>query len=72
MNILCFTSFLVVLAMEVKLCTYLSMAGVAAQCVGDLGGVNDVINAMSQFPDHVAVQTTCCNALWSLTVNGKY
>ena len=44
---------------------------VAAQCVGDLGGVTDVINAMSQFPNHVAVQTACCNALWSLAVNGR-
>ena len=43
----------------------------ASEIIGLNGSLQDVLTAMRSFPENVVVITTCCNALWSLTVNGK-
>ena len=43
----------------------------ASEIIGLNGSLQDVLTAMRSFPENVVVITACCNALWSLTVNGK-
>ena len=42
----------------------------SSQLVGDMGCMDDLLEAMRQHPDNVPLLTATCNALWSLTVNG--
>ena len=44
----------------------------AAEVIGVVGGVQDVLAAMRAFPNNAELCATCCNALWSLSVNGEY
>ena len=43
----------------------------AADIIGACGGVQDVLAAMRAYPSNGELMATCCNALWSLTVNGE-
>jgi len=44
----------------------------AAEVIGRLGGVQDVLASMRAFPDNAEIASNCCGALWSLAVNGMY
>ena len=52
-------------------CFCLTVEG-AAEVIGSAGGLQDLLAAMRTFPENPELCTTCCNALWSLTVNGTY
>ena len=43
----------------------------AAEVIGRLGGVQDVLSALRAFSDNADIASNCCNALWGLSVNGK-
>ena len=42
---------------------------VAAEVIGKLGGVQDILAALRAFPSSSAIAGNCCGALWSLSVN---
>ena len=44
----------------------------AAQEIGKLGGVQDVLAALRAFPSNVEIATNCCGALWSLAIDGLF
>lgn len=49
---------------------FLCFPEAAAEVIGRLGGVQDVLASMRAFPDNVEIASNCCAALWSLAVNG--
>lgn len=57
----CFKTFYIVV----------SLVGEAAEAIGYLGGVNHILEAMKKFPNNPELCSTCCHALWSLSVNGR-
>lgn len=42
----------------------------AAECVGELEGIQDLLTAVRNFSDNSEVCAACLGALWNLTVNG--
>ena len=44
----------------------------ASEMIGLEEGLQDILTAMKSFPESVELSTVCCNALWSLTVNGTF
>jgi len=42
----------------------------AADIIGQLGGVQDILSTMRQFTSHADICADCCGAIWSLAVNG--
>lgn len=43
---------------------------IAAETIGSCGGIQDILAAMRAYPGNADLMSACCNALWSLTVNG--
>ena len=41
----------------------------AAEVIGKLGGVQDILAALRAFPSSTEIAGNCCGALWSLSVN---
>ena len=44
----------------------------AAELIGKLGGVQDILSALRDNIDHLAIATEACTAIWSLTVFRKW
>lgn len=44
----------------------------AAEVIGLYGGVEHIITALKTHPNNPELCSTCCHALWSLAVVGKY
>ncbi len=42
----------------------------AAEKIGQLGGVQDILSLLRQFKDDPDICQKCCSTLWSLCVNG--
>ncbi|KAK7477366.1 hypothetical protein BaRGS_00031384, partial [Batillaria attramentaria] len=40
----------------------------ASETICQLGGIQDILNAMRDHPNDAQLQATCCSALWGLTV----
>lgn len=40
--------------------------------IGHLGGVQDLLMALKTHPNNAKLCSTCLNALWGLTVHGKF
>ena len=43
----------------------------AAEILGEVGGVQDILAAMRSFPANLEVVSNGCTALWSLSVIGQ-
>nr|CAB3264290.1 serine/threonine-protein kinase Nek6-like [Phallusia mammillata] len=41
----------------------------AAECIGQAGGVQDILSVMRQFDSQADICASCCGVLWSLSVN---
>ena len=53
------------------ICGTVGVSDHASQVIASCEGIKDVLAAMRYYPTHVAVQAACCNALWSLLINGR-
>ena len=49
----------------------LSRSESAAEILGEVGGIQDILAAMRSFPSNLEVVSNCCTALWSLSVIGQ-
>ena len=44
----------------------------AAELIGSLGGIQDLLVAIRTFENNADVCAACLGALWNLTVNGQW
>ena len=60
------------LALSLSLSLSLSLfSESAAEILGEVGGIQDILAAMRSFPSNLEVVSNCCTALWSLSVIGQ-
>ena len=49
----------------------LTLSEVAAEILGRVGGVQDILAALRTFPSNQEIAFQCCTALWALSVVGE-
>lgn len=52
-------------------CSSLSPSEEAAGVLGQVGAIQDILTAMRSFPHNLELVSSCCTALWSLSVIGQ-
>ena len=60
------------LSQSFKIITDLIFIEDAAEKIGELGGVQDILSLLRQFKKDAEICLKCCSALWSLCVNGEF
>lgn len=50
---------------------YIVALGAVADAVGKMGGVQDVLSSLRNFPRNADIAGSCCVALWGLSLQGE-
>lgn len=74
LNSLCFYNWAIVCCFHLAYplpTVYFCCAESAADVIGKLGGVQDILQTMRAYPNDLDIVSDCCTTLWSLSVIGQ-